>query len=207
MKYQSERKITQVEVVLRGITPYSQSKYMDLDLKEYKKEPREKTQDYDERLWKEKAHWNKDGHMYVPRRQMRVMMANAAQYKGMKVEGQGQAKYTKHFKAGILITKDFSLVNHEGQPVTRENVGIDISFPETSTGNRVKTRSPLVHNGWKTMGTMYITDPTITKNVFLEHLSDAGMFIGLGRFRIGNGGDFGSFVIEDYEFIEVNNAS
>ena len=205
MKPQNVRKITKIDVILKGLTPYSQSRYLDMDSEELKKQPREKTQDYDERIWREKGHWSCNGNneMVIPRRQMRVMMANVAQYKGVKVEGQGQAKYTKHFKAGILVTEDFSIVDHNGKEITKENVLVDISYPDTSTGSRVKTRSPIVMNGWVATGYLLITDPTITQKIFLDHLVDAGLFIGLGRFRVGNGGDFGTFSVEDIEFSTI----
>jgi hypothetical protein len=46
-----------------------------------------------------------------------------------------------------------------------------------------------------------VLDETITKDVLMEHLAEAGKFIGLGSFRPRNNGIFGRFTAELISFI------
>jgi hypothetical protein len=48
---------------------------------------------------------------------------------------------------------------------------------------------------WEGEATFYIFDETVTQDAFLEHLSEAGRFIGLGRFRPRNNGFYGRFEV------------
>ena len=186
-------------MILKGLTPYSQSRYLDMDNEVLKKRPDENCESHDERIWREKGYWNSNDQMIVPRRQIRVMLSSIAQYKSMKVEGQGQSTYTKYFKSGILINEDFSITDENRNSITKSNVEMETIHVVTKGGNRLTNRFPIVRN-WIITGSITITDPIITKKIFTEHLNDAGVYMGLGHFRVGNGGNFGTFKIEDIKF-------
>jgi hypothetical protein len=53
-------------------------------------------------------------------------------------------------------------------------------------------------NSWKTEVSFAILNPDIPTQVFLEHLSFAGLVAGVGRFRPEKGGSNGRFVVRDY---------
>jgi hypothetical protein len=48
-----------------------------------------------------------------------------------------------------------------------------------------------------------IFDDTITKEVFERHLTEAGRFVGIGRFRPENGGIYGRFTAGPFSWSEL----
>ena len=49
--------------------------------------------------------------------------------------------------------------------------------------------------------TFFVLDETITEDVFLNHLTQAGQFIGIGRFRPRNNGFYGRFAVDKVEWV------
>jgi hypothetical protein len=47
-----------------------------------------------------------------------------------------------------------------------------------------------------------VLDETITQDVFAEHLTEAGRFIGIGRFRPRSNGYYGRFTVEKLDWAE-----
>ena len=71
---------------------------------------------------------------------------------------------------------------------------------------------PIIPRGWTATATFFILDDTITEDVFLYHMQQAGMLIGLGSFRVRNNGVMGRFKVvdmawEDKEMEDLLNAN
>ena len=111
----------------------------------------------------------------------------------MGIKGRGKATYTKHFKAGVLVTDGLTL------PVNKDDVDGEVFFVpsdgKAGGGSRVKKKFPVIRE-WSGEVTFYILDDTITEDVFEAHLKEAGNFIGIGRFRPENGGFYGRYAID-----------
>jgi hypothetical protein len=94
-----------VHARLRGIASYSQSKHYD--------EPKmqgESDKDHYKRTWRGHLHTDSNDLVIMPATQLKNSLAAAAKFINMKIPGQGNATYTKHFEAGILCLKSNHLL-------------------------------------------------------------------------------------------------
>ena len=66
-------------------------------------------------------------------------------------------------------------------------------------GKRVWRCFPRIST-WEGQVKFVVLDETITRDVFFEHLQQAGAFIGIGRFRPRNNGYYGRFSVEKLEW-------
>lgn len=64
------------------------------------------------------------------------------------------------------------------------------------SGKRVWKCYPIISQ-WTGMVDVTIVDDTITEDVFEQVLAQAGLLIGLGRFRVRNRGTYGRFAVEN----------
>lgn len=177
-----------------GLSPYSPSKYI-----AEKRGENETGRDWEERIWKERCHWGPDGNAFIPPMAFKKALDAAAQYKSIKVSGRGQATYTKHFKAGILVLEGPSL------PVTRDTVEGEWLFlhATASQDTRVEKKEPVVRD-WEVTIEFHILDEIIPNDVFETVLKRAGSFIGIGRFRPQNGGYYGRFTVKNIDWKDVD---
>lgn len=73
------------------------------------------------------------------------------------------------------------------------------------SGKRVWKCYPMI-DSWQAQVDFIILDDVITKDVFEEILSQAGLLIGLGRFRVRNRGTYGRFRLDSVEWKVINAA-
>lgn len=177
---------------LTGTTPYSQARYHATD-----KLDKESADDYERRTWRNKLHVNGDGKVFIPPMVFKNCLSEAAKFLGKQIPGKGKATYTKHFEAGVSVTDPVPL-----KCLAEEVRGEWVFVPASGVrgdGKRVLKCFPCIDK-WDAEVTFMIFDPTITQAVFLEHLQEAGMFIGIGRFRPRNNGYFGRFRVDSMEW-------
>lgn len=172
---------------LKSVAPYSASRYHDTP-----KLDKEGPDDYEMRTWAERLHVTADGHVFIPPMAFKKSIETAARFLGMQIKGRGKSTYTKHFKAGVLVIEGLEL------PALKKDVGGEVYFvpADGKNGPRVKRKFPVLPE-WSGDVTYYILDETITERVFIDHLKEAGNFIGIGRFRPENGGFYGRYAVED----------
>ncbi len=179
---------------LSSASPYAQSKYID-----EAKTKNETHREFEERIWRERAHINTGGNMFIPPGAFKNCIAEAAKYKSIQIPGKGKATYTKHFEAGILVLEPLVLPVNKGdiEPF-RHHVPSDGRRGGTK---RVMKLFPMVPS-WGGVVTYTILDDLINEEVFTEHLVDAGQFIGIGAFRPRNNGWWGRFNVDDLAWKE-----
>lgn len=174
---------------LESVSPYSQSRHYT----DPPKGPKESHKDYEARTWMERCHFDKDSRVFIPPMAFKNCLAESAKFLSMKIQGRGNATYSKHFEAGILVMEPLTL------PYKREDVKGEWLFVPSDGkkggGKRVDKCFP-VFPEWKGDVTFYVLDETITEDVFTQHLKEAGSFIGIGRFRPRNGGFYGRFGVK-----------
>jgi len=181
---------------LESLSPYSQSrKHNEPKLDDGK----ESNADYEERTWREKAHYNPDGHVFIPPMAFKWSLEKAAAFLSEPIPGKGKSKYTKHFKSGILVME--GLVIPPG--ITREAVqgwwGHMNADGRRGSGTRVMRCFPDFPT-WSGTVTYHVLDATITEDVFGRYLKEAGNFIGIGRFRPENGGYYGRYKVNSIQW-------
>lgn len=184
---------------LRSVAPYSQSRYHDVP-----KLDKENPEDYEMRTWRDRLSSTEDGRVFIPPMAFKKSLETAARFLSMQIKGRGKATYTKHFKAGVLVTDGLVL------PVKKEEVAGEVFFVpadgKAGGGKRVKRKFPVIHD-WSGGVTFYILDETITPDVFEAHLKEAGNFIGIGRFRPENGGFYGRYAVDNVVWSEQRMAA
>lgn len=173
---------------LKSVSPYSQSKHHDTA-----KEPREQPKDYEIRTWRERVHVNENGNVFIPPMAFKNSLSEAAKFMGVQIPGKGKSTYTKHFEAGVLILEGLEL------PLKKSAVeGEWLFLPSDGirgSGKRVDKCYSLIKE-WSGKIEIFILDEIITLEVLKEHLTAAGQFIGIGRFRPRNNGFYGRFSVE-----------
>lgn len=189
-------------VTLIGTNEYCQSRFHGAE-----KLSKELPDAYEQRTWKEKAHWQSiDGKevMVISPLAFKNCLSAIAQHLSMGVPGKGKATYTKHFKRGIQIYTPSVIRDRNGLPVTKETISPKLmhvpSDGVSGSGKRVMKIFPCVEPGWSVDVTFVIADDLIGEDVFKEHLRQSGVLIGIGAFRIENAGVIGTFGVKSFKW-------
>lgn len=181
---------------LESVSPYSPSRMHDTPKLE-----KERPDDYEKRTWREKAHANDNGQIFLPPMGFKLCLAECAKFLGEQIPGKGKATWTKHFEAGVLCMEPLVL------PVKKDEVQGEWfnmnADGKRGSGTRVRRCFPVIPE-WKGAVNFYVIDNTITEKVFRHHMEEAGKFIGVGRFRPRNGGFYGRFKLTDLEWSETD---
>jgi hypothetical protein len=192
IKKKDETKMKTAIASLESVSPYSQSKFYEVPKLE-----KESHAAYEERTWRERLHYTKDGEVYIPPMAFKNCLSEAAKYLSIQIPGKGKSTYTKHFEAGVLVTDPVML------GIKKDNVdGLWLHVPSDGVrggSKRVKKCFPVIHQ-WKGDVTFFIMDETITQEVFKNVLEQAGMFIGIGFFRPRNNGFYGRFKVNNLKW-------
>lgn len=175
-------------------TPYSQGKFHDTPRLD-----KESPDEYEKRTWMERLHTDETGNVFIPPMAFKNCLSESAKFLSMKIPGQRNATYTKHFEAGVMVLKDIPI------GVKKKDVKAEWLFVPSDGvrggGKRVKKCFPKIDN-WKAIVEFTVVDDTITKEVFTKHLQEAGNLIGIGRFRPRNNGYYGRFDVTKVEVKE-----
>ena len=183
---------TKAVASLQSIAPYQQGRpFFE------KKESNETHEDFEKRIWRERSHVDESGKLFIPPMQFKKCLENAASFLSMSIPGMGKSKYTKHFKAGVLVIDALEL-NIKKEDVQGSWVFVPSDGRRGGT-TRVMKCFPTIHE-WAGDVTFHILDGVITEEVFKTHLEQAGSFIGIGVFRPMNGGYYGRFVVDDIKW-------
>lgn len=175
---------------LNSVSPYSQSRhYTD----EVPKLDKEGANSYEMRTWMHRCHVTADGFVFIPPMSFKNCLSEAAKYLAVQIPGKGKSTFTKHFEAGVLVADPVVL------PIKHADVAGETFFVPASgkrgDGKRVTKKFPVIPQ-WSADVVFYILDETVTEDVFLHHLEQAGKFIGIGRFRPRNNGFYGRFEVK-----------
>jgi hypothetical protein len=172
---------------MKSVSPYSQSKVISEP-----KRDKETAKDHEERCWRSRCNATPDGHIFIPPMAFKNCITSAAKFLGMQIPGKARQTYTKHVQAGILVNEPLVLPEHVDS-VVGEWLFVP-SNGQVGGGSRVWKCFPVIPQ-WEGDVTFYVVDPAVTRDVFTEHLEEAGRFIGIGRFRPQNNGYYGRFEV------------
>jgi hypothetical protein len=167
---------------------------------ELAKERREDYIPYQERIWREKAHWNEETPRAVifPTIWIRKMLIASQRQSGCPIKPPGSrgARDTlmKHFVGGIMLLND-PIVMLNGKPITDE---VLVPFKKMVSPNEGKVLCirPLIPAGWTVDVEIQILNEIINESHIIQCLEWAGVYNGCGDWRVEKGGQFGMFSIE-----------
>lgn len=175
---------------LVSLSPYSQSQNIDFDrIPELKGESPGAR---DERLWREKMHYDANDDVFIPQEALTFALQDAAAYLGQKIKGRGTKTYKSSFMAGVMIAKP-PYIGHKKNDVTGKSFYVHANGQRNS-GSRVWRKFPMFYS-WSTLVEFDILDPALSEDVFETHLRAAGLYAGIGRYRPSKGGSNGRFRI------------
>ena len=184
-----------VEVDLVSVSPYSQSRKHDTP-----KPDKETHDDYEKRTWRNKCTTDDEGNVVIPAMAFKQALDGVAKRMGIQIPGKGKATYTKHFVGGVICEADVPI------PYNKDTIpSITISANSDGvrgSGKRVSRTFPQVPE-WKGTARFVVLDDTVTTEIFEKHLTEAGRFIGIGRFRPEKGGLNGRFRPTAFRWSEV----
>jgi hypothetical protein len=178
---------------LESLSPLSWSRYHKTP-----KLDKELDADHEARTWRERFNTISE-ECIIPPMAFKLCIEIAARYLSKKIPGKNRATYTKHFMSGLLVPEPLFL-GIKKQDLEHEWLFVP-SNGRRGGGTRVEKCFPLIRE-WSGPVKYLILDETITPDVFEEHLIEAGNFIGVGRFRPGNGGFYGRFKVNSLEWLE-----
>lgn len=179
-------------VTIKGVAPISFSK--NVDIEEFPRFDGEGHDDYDARIWKEKAHYEGD-QVVVTGAQFKFALDATA--KLLSIQKKGSSTWTKTFLTGIVCPDNMTIGS------TREKlqfVRVHCSVNGIRGGtSRVWRHYPIIHQ-WGGDMMVYVVNDEIDEQIFVRHLEKVGAINGLGRYRPERGGNLGRFVIENIEW-------
>jgi hypothetical protein len=152
--------------------------------------PKEQPDPYEQRTWMNKLHQS-DGFVHISGDGLKKSLDTAVSRLGEKTKGR--ATYAKHFKSGCRTDLLKIPTNVPIEKVTKLSLFCDVS---KGSGTRVMRLFPEIPSGWKSKVEFLITDDMIDRDVFLRSLTEAGKLVGIGSFRVENGGRCGMFAVE-----------
>lgn len=181
---------------LKSVSPYSQSRHYNLP-----KLDKESSADYEARTWRDRIHADESGELFIPPMAFKNCLSEVAKYLSVQIPGKGKSTYTKHFESGVLVVEPLML------GIKKDDVKGEWLFVPADgvrgSGKRVDKCFPFVPS-WSGEVHFMIMDETITEDVFLYHLRQAGAFIGIGRFRPRKNGYYGRFSVESVKWSDVS---
>ena len=184
----TEIKILAVKAIveIKGISPYSPNAFIHSS-----KETGEKADAFEKRTWRERINRDDDDNVIIPAMAFKMALDSGAWYLRKTIPQHGTEKYTPHFRAGVSVFDDLVL------PIKVKDVPQKTLMVPSNGRRGYGSRVPKIFGvieDWGGEVTFMIYDhQIIQREVFAETLNIAGMFIGVGRWRIEKGGGNGRF--------------
>jgi hypothetical protein len=151
----------------------------------------EKENDFDKRVWLERAHIKPNGFLFQPAFGIKRMIESAAAHKGEKLKNKGVKGI---LATGIAIIDD-PLFDQKSDRLIMQPEFVS-SGGQKGGGSRVWRHFPVLPTPWKLSGSIIVIDGRIDYDMLLRHLEEAGLFAGIGMWRIDRGGQNGRFTAE-----------
>lgn len=164
-----------VTIHVEGLTPYSASQYFEPEiLKGETKDAHEK------RRWREKAHVNDIGNVYIPGVAFKLALDETAQLLNEKIPGKGNQTWTGQFATGVVAMSDVDLGL---KAADLKSIQIFAhANGKRGPGTRVMRYFPIVYS-WQGELVMNVFNDTLPEDVFERFFTQAGLLAGVGRGR------------------------
>jgi hypothetical protein len=164
-----------VKIDIEGLTPYSASRYFEPEVQ------KGETKDaHEKRRWREKAHVNDNGIVYIPGVAFKLALDETAQLLNEKIVGKGNQTWSGQFATGIVAMNDVDLgVN------IKDVKAIQIfahANGKRGPGTRVMRFFPFVPK-WGGTLEMRVFNDKIPEDIFERFFEQSGLLAGVGRGR------------------------
>ena len=174
---------------LKSLTPLTFNKKLISE-----KGPNETHDEAEERIWRERCDCDSSGELILSARRFKKAISTGAQWLNVKIPGEGQATYTKHFKGGLVVMNNIKL------GITRD----EVDHVKVYTGPKPKDPRRWIHfpivEKWDGELQVNLLDEKINEEIFKRAIDYAGLAVGVGAWRPENGGENGRFEVVDIDF-------
>lgn len=164
-----------VTIQIESMTPYSSSKHIIEDLM------KGETKDaHEKRRWKEKAHIDEAGIVFIPGVAFKLALDETASLLNEKIPGKGNQTWTGQFATGVVAMGDVSLGVHinDVRPVEI----FAHANGKRGPGTRVPRFFPIIPK-WAGELEMRVFNDTLPEDIFERFFEQAGLLAGVGRGR------------------------
>lgn len=166
-----------VVIKIRGITAYSASRPVDIE-----KNKGEGHEEYDRRIWREKAHFDATGEVYIPGVCFKLALDEVASMLNEKIKGKGNQTYGKIVSTATVAMSDMFIgVKKDDLQSIQIYANLDGKRGGSTRGNRL---FPIVPT-WEGEVEFTIFNDELPQEVFERYMKQAGLLIGVGRGRPG----------------------
>lgn len=168
-----------VSITIKGLTPYSASRPT-----ETTKQKSEGHEEYDMRIWRDKAHFNEAGNVLIPGVCFKLALDEVSSIINEKIKGKGNQTYTGLIRTGVVAMSDMVLPLKKAdlKPITIF-ANLDGKRGGGKRGNRT---FPFVAS-WAGEITFRIFNDDLPEDIFERFFTQAGLLTGVGRGRPGKG--------------------
>jgi hypothetical protein len=182
-------------VTIKGVAPLSQSRQHCVPFKEG-----ESHEAYEERTWREKCNYDKDGIVFVPAMALKQAMDAAAKRLAIPDPDNKRANFTKYFVSDVICEANMSIgVHKDAMPSVTINANVN---GVRGSGKRVPRTFPQTPT-WKGSTSFLVTEEKITPEIFEKVAKTAGQSVGVGQFRPINGGLNGRYEITAIKYEKI----
>jgi hypothetical protein len=168
-----------VRITVKGMSPYSASKYFAPNLL-----PGEDLDDHEQRRWREKAHVNDDGVVFIPGVAFKLALDTAAKKSNESISGKGTQKWQGLFASGVAVHSDMPL------GIKVEDLKSVTIFAHANgkrgDGTRVMRTFPIITT-WGGDVELLVLDDNIQPSIFETFFTRAGLIAGVGRGKPSSG--------------------
>lgn len=182
---------------LVGISPYSPSRPFESEMARG-----EKHEAFDERCWREHAHIDNKGEIIIPFMGFKYALDDASKLTQRKMKGN--QTYSKTMSTGVIMDQPLALGIKRDALTIEDSIRIYANADgKRGSGTRVWRRYPQIAP-WKGKLRCTLINPAIDEGIFEEYIREAGLYIGVGRFRpAGSGGVNGRWSVEKVEWSDA----
>lgn len=147
----------------------------------------------EQRTWRLKLHTTGDGQVCIPPMAIKQALVAAAKYNPVKKSGL--ATWTKAIESSVQAIDYLPIKDQVASQVKSEIVSCDSNGRKGGAGKRVDRIFPVVEPGWEATGRLIVLDDKIPEEVVEQYLGEAGVFVGIGRWRAEKGGLYGRYEV------------
>ena len=182
---------------LKSLSAYSQNQQVNEP-----KLPKELSDDYEKRTYRQRLHSTPEGFVCIPAMSFGNSIKEAAKFLSLPIPGKGKSLFTKNFEAGVIVPEHVVLnIHKDSDQIIWDWVSVPVDGVRGG-GKRVSKCFPVIAQ-WEATVVFYVLDDIITQDVFRQVLAASGNLIGIGRFRPRNWGYYGRFEIIDIQWNEM----
>lgn len=200
------KNIRDMAIKIQGVSPLLMNRddLRMIDPEKYSKKRSEEYIDMEERIWRDKAHFEIGSVVENPKVVVRDIWIKKSLLASQKQSGcpiapPGSRKKTdtlrNYFISGVLINDSIIFDKNKNVVTKNDLIPFKSMVRPQKTGGKVCCIRPMIETGWHCTINIIIADVAIKEENIIQCLEWAGTYNGIGDWRVERGGQFGRFQV------------